>query len=683
MPSVLPGFEYDIFISYRQKDNKYDGWVTETKTMKMIPKVIKWSTLLLCLITGTLTAQIKLPSFFSSNMVLQQGIEIPVWGWAAPGEEITITLEGNTASSKAESNGKWSVKLPSMNYGGPYIMTITGSNKLILENIMVGEVWVCSGQSNMEFNLINAKNAEAEIASSGYPDMRLFTVKKRIAQTPQDQLDDGEWMECSPVSSSRFSAVAYFFGKELYEKLKIPVGLINTSWGGTVAETWISEETMAQNPDFAKQLSQLKKVNLDDYARTIEKEGRERVGEFSTVDRGMKRNKPVWAAFSFDDSAWKTMELPDYIENNGLEGVDGIIWFRREIDISPAEAGKTATLHLAKVNDSDNTYLNGTLIGSTKLMAEKLRIYEIPAGLLKSGKNILTVRVEDIGGNCGIHGDTATLYLQCENHDIPLGGEWKYKIGLVKFNANLNPNSYPTLLYNGMINPLVTYGIRGVIWYQGESNAGRAKQYQKVFPDLIKDWRDHWNQGEFPFLFVQLTNFMMADSMPSESSWAELREAQSKTLALPNTGMAVTIDVGDSIDIHPKDKQSVGRRLALSALKIAYNQDILFSGPVYNQMSVKGSTVTLSFDQVGNGLKVNDKYGYLKGFAIAGQDHRFYWAKAVITGKNSIEVSCPEVQDPVAVRYGWGNNPDDANLYNSADLPASPFRTDQWKGITE
>jgi sialate O-acetylesterase len=310
-------------------------------------------------------------------------------------------------------------------------------------------------------------------------------------------------------------------------------------------------------------------------------------------------------------------------------------------------------------------------------MSDKSRIYEIPAGLIKSGRNILTVRVEDIGGNCGIYGDTATLYLQFKSRRIPLSGEWKYKIGLIKFNVTLNPNSYPTLLYNGMINPLIPFAIKGVIWYQGEGNAGRAKQYQRVFPDLIRDWRNHWNQGEFPFLFVQLANFMPADSVPSESSWAELREAQSKTLDLPNTGMAVIIDAGDAIDIHPKDKQTVGRRLALSAFKTAYQMDIQYSGPVYTRMSIAGSKITLSFDQVGSGLKVKDKYGYLKGFAVSGKDHKFYWAKAVITGKNTIEVFCPEVPDPVAVRYAWGNNPDDANLYNSADLPASPFRTDE------
>ncbi|MEI6140507.1 MAG: sialate O-acetylesterase [Mariniphaga sp.] len=649
----------------------------------MITNTKIWTTLLLILIAGSVTAQVKLSPIFNNNMVLQQGIEIPVWGWATPGEKVTVTLDKATVSLKANKQGKWLIKLPKMDYGGPYKMTVKGKNMLTFDNVMIGEVWVCSGQSNMEFNLITAKNAEAEIAASNYPEIRLFTVKKRISQSPQEQLEEGEWAACSPATSPRFSAVAYFFGRALYEKLKVPIGLINSSWGGTVAETWTSEQTIAQNPDFANQMSLLKKINLDDYAASVEREVRARIGETSTVDLGMKGNQPIWAAPELDDSAWKSMKLPGYIEQNGLQGVDGFIWFRKEIEILPTEAGKDATLFLAKVNDSDNTFLNGTLIGATKLMADKSRVYPIPAGILKSGKNILTVQVEDIGNMGGIYGDSVSLKLQCEKRTIPLSGNWKYKVGLLKFSASLSPNSYPTLLYNGMINPLLPYGIKGAIWYQGEGNAGRAKQYQKVFPDLIKDWRNHWNQGEFPFLFVQLANFMKADSIPVESQWAELREAQSMSLALPNTGMTVTTDVGDALDIHPKDKQTVGKRLALNALKVAYNQVIVNSGPIYKQMSIKGDRITISFSDIASGLKAKNKYGYLKGFAIAGKDHRFEWASARITGPYTVEVFSPIVSQPVAVRYGWGNNPDDANLYNSADLPASPFRTDQWKGITE
>lgn len=645
-------------------------------------KTKKWVTLLWILISGNVFATVTLSPLFSSNMVLQQGIEIPVWGWASPGETVTVKLYKASISVKTGKDGKWVVKLPAMNYGGPYTLTVKGKNLLTFDNVMIGEVWVCSGQSNMEFQLMTANNAEAEIAASYHPEIRLFTVKRRISQTPQDNLEEGEWVKCSPATSPRFSAVAYFFGRSIAEKLKVPVGLINVSWGGTVAETWTSTQTIAQNPDFEKQMALLKKIDLNDYAKSIEKEVKERIGEFSTVDSGMQNGLPVWAASDWDDSHWKTMPLPGYIEQNGLEGVDGIIWFRTEIYVNPGDESKPATLYLAKINDSDHTFLNGTLVGSTDQMANKPRIYKVPAGILKPGKNALAVQVEDVGGVCGIYGDTSTLHLQIDKQKIPLSGNWKYKIGVVRFNFTLSPNSYPTLLFNGMINPLVPYGIKGAIWYQGEGNASRAKQYQRVFPDLITDWRTHWKQGDFPFLFVQLANFMKADSVPAESDWAELREAQSKTLALANTGMAVTIDVGDALDIHPKDKQTVGKRLALNALNKVYHQDAEFSGPVFKEMKVNGRKLILTFDHTGTGLKAKDKYGYLKGFTIAGEDKKFYWAAAEITSGNTVEVSCQQVANPLSVRYAWANNPDDANLYNSADLPASPFRTDNWKGIT-
>ncbi len=649
----------------------------------MISKSKKWATLLLLLLAGSLTAQVKVPTYFSNNMVLQKGMAIPVWGWATPGEKVTVTIDQSSMSATADKEGKWNVKLPAMNYGGPYQLTIQGKTNLSFENVMIGEVWVCSGQSNMEFQLITSKNGEAEVAASNYPNIRLFTVKKTISHQQQEKLQDGEWSQCSPATSSNFSAVGYFFGRELHQKLNVAIGLINSSWGGTIAETWTSEQTIGQNPDFTNQLAQLKKVNLDDYAKSVENEVKQRVGETSTIDKGMKNGQALWAAPAYNDAAWKTMELPGYIESNGLQGVDGIVWFRKEITLSADEAKQKSTLYLAKINDSDSTYINGTLIGSTRLQAEKSRVYPIEAGLLKPGKNIITVRIEDIGGMGGVYGNPATLYLQSGDHNISLVGSWKYKVGIVKFNAVLSPNSYPTLLYNAMIHPLVPFAIKGAIWYQGESNAERAKQYRRVFPDLIKDWRAHWNQGDFPFLFVQLANFKKQDSIPVESDWAELREAQTMTLALPNTGMAVTTDVGEALDIHPKNKQTVGLRLALAGLKVAYQKDIVYTGPVYQSMNVEGNKVTLTFDQIGSGIKIKDKYGYLKGFAIAGEDHQFHWATGKITGVNTLQISSSEVQYPVAVRYAWSNNPEDANLYNSADLPASSFRTDNWKGITQ
>ena len=651
--------------------------------MRMISKSKKWATLLLLLLAGSLTAQVKVPTYFSNNMVLQKGMAIPVWGWATPGEKVTVTIDQSSMSATADKEGKWNVKLPAMNYGGPYQLTIQGKTNLSFENVMIGEVWVCSGQSNMEFQLITSKNGEAEVAASNYPNIRLFTVKKTISHQQQEKLQDGEWSQCSPATSSNFSAVGYFFGRELHQKLNVAIGLINSSWGGTIAETWTSEQTIGQNPDFTNQLAQLKKVNLDDYAKSVENEVKQRVGETSTIDKGMKNGQALWAAPAYNDAAWKTMELPGYIESNGLQGVDGIVWFRKEITLSADEAKQKSTLYLAKINDSDSTYINGVLIGSTKLQAEKSRVYSINADLLKPGKNIITVRIEDIGGMGGVYGNPATLYLQSGDHNISLVGSWKYKVGIVKFNAVLSPNSYPTLLYNAMIHPLVPFAIKGAIWYQGESNVERAKQYRRVFPDLIKDWRAHWNQGDFPFLFVQLANLRKQDSLPVESDWAELREAQTMTLALPNTGMAVTTDVGEALDIHPKNKQTVGLRLALAGLKVAYQKDIVYTGPVYQSMNVEGNKVTLTFDQIGSGIKIKDKYGYLKGFAIAGEDHQFHWATGKITGVNTLQISSSEVQHPVAVRYAWSNNPEDANLYNSADLPASSFRTDSWKGITQ
>jgi sialate O-acetylesterase len=643
-----------------------------------------WKILAILLLLSHLSgAQVVLPPFFNCNMVLQQGIPIPVWGWASPGEKVSVTFNNKTVTTITGKDGKWRVTLDAMNYGGPYSMVVKGKNLRTIENILIGEVWVCSGQSNMEFNLSSANHAEAEIAASDYPEIRLFTVNKRIGQNPMENLDEGEWWQCSPISTPKFSAVAYFFGRALYLKLKVPIGLINTSWGGTVAETWTSPEMIAKNPDFAPMLENLKKVDLKEYAKSVEKELRDRLGETATTDQGTRDNQPIWAAPEFDDQSWKTMPLPGYIEKNGLQGVDGIIWFRKSVELDAAQAGKSATLDLSKINDSDVTYVNGVKVGSTELKADAKRSYVIPEGILKAGKNSITVRVEDIGGNGGLYGDAAEMRILASGKSIPLAGDWKYKIGVLKINTTLGPNSYPTLLYNGMINPLVPYGIKGAIWYQGEGNAGRAFQYRRVFSDMIKDWRNQWDQGDFPFLFVQLANFMPADSLPTESPWAELREAQTMTLSLPKTGMASAIDVGDALDIHPKDKQTVGKRLALSALNIAYHQNVENMGPVYRDMKLIGNMLEITYDHVGKGLKAKDKYGYVKGFAVAGSDHKFYWAKAIITGTNTITVSSPEVTTPVAVRYGWANNPDDVNLYNSEGLPADPFRSDKWKGITE
>lgn len=636
------------------------------------------------LIYSPVKADVKLPRIFSSNMVLQKGIEIPVWGWANKGEQVTVTFNGKSVRSKTGSDGKWMVKLPVQEYGGPYTLTVKGKNTLVFENILIGEVWVCSGQSNMEWRTVASTNGENEVAAANYPKIRLFTVPKSVAQTPQEDISGGEWVECSPETVGNFSAVGYFFGRDIFKELNVPVGLIHTSWGGTVAETWSSAETISKDPDLKDKLIELQQMDLNKYqAEKMEQVKKLLGGEIPDKDLGMVNGQPVWSAVDFNDGNWKTIKAPMYWEQQGYLDIDGIGWYRKEIQLTEQQSNTTATLHLGKIDDSDITFMNGITIGKTDGLYDKDRVYTIPKELLKPGKNMIVVRVDDTGGNGGIWGDPKDQFLAVGSEKVDISGDWKFRISKATVGAvNIGPNAYPTLLFNGMINPILPYAIKGAIWYQGESNAGRAKQYQRIFPDMIKDWRTHWNQGDFPFLFVSLANFNPAVATPGESDWAELRESQTKTLSLPNTGMALAIDIGEANDIHPKNKQDVGKRLALNALKVAYNKDIVYIGPMYKSAEFKNGKAFITFSETGTGLTAKDKYGYLKGFTIAGADKKYQWAKAEIIDNKTVVVYSENVKDPKSVRYGWANNPDDVNLYNMEGLPANPFRTDDWPGIT-
>jgi sialate O-acetylesterase len=394
--------------------------------------------------------------------------------------------------------------------------------------------------------------------------------------------------------------------------------------------------------------------------------------------------KEKWYMISSIPAEWQKMDLPQLWENAGLNELDGIVWFMKEITLTQEDAAKSMVLRLGPVDDSDHTYVNGSLVGSTEGKYDKIREYEVKPEVLKTGKNIICVRVTDIGGGGGLWGKAEELFYKSgENKAVTLAGEWSYQIGSKQIPTleTVGPNSYPTLLFNAMIHPLIPFTIKGAIWYQGESNARRAYQYREIFPAMITDWRKNWGQGDFPFLFVQLANFMKAKDEPGESSWAELREAQMMTLSLPNTGMAVIIDIGKADDIHPRNKQDVGFRLARNALKIAYQQDVVYSGPLYQSFKIEDDKIRINFTNTGSGLAVKDRYGYLKGFSIAGKDKKFVWAKAQIEG-NEVIVHNTAVQNPVAVRYGWADNPDDVNLYNREGFPASPFRTDDWPGVT-
>jgi sialate O-acetylesterase len=619
-------------------------------------------------------ATVTLPRIFSDNMVLQRDVPLSVWGWAEKGENITVSINNQILKARADQDGRWQVALKPMTHGGPVEMQVKGkSNVIVLKNILVGDVWLGSGQSNMEWIVKSTNDAENEIAKANYPGIRLFTVRKATSFIPSKDLAGGEWLECNPGTVGEFSAVAYFFGRKLHEDFDVPIGLVNSSWGGTNIQAWMSWDLMQKRPEY-------KDVDL----KKLEDAGKNMEAEIQRYERALKDEKGLTEKW-FEGPAtadWKPIGIPQNWEATAIGNADGVVWFRKEFDVPAEYANTAAVVSLGPIDDQDQTWLNGKPIGAMNAWNEN-RIYQVRQGIVKAGKNSLVVRVNDTGGGGGIYGKPQLLYFQAGDKRISLVGNWTYRASVVTTDfgiINNGPNAFPSQLYNAMIAPIIRFPIKGVIWYQGESNTWEAYRYRTFFADMIRDWRTKWN-SEFTFLWAQLANFMAADSLPVQSEWAELREAQSMTLGLPKTGQAVIIDIGEENDIHPRNKQDVGYRLALAALKIAYNKDVVYSGPVYKSMEKTGERIALNFTNTGGGLMVRDKYGYVRGFSIAGADEKFYWAQAYIDGDKVI-VSSPLVKNPVAVRYAWGNNPD-GNLYNKEGLPASPFRTDTWNGISQ
>jgi sialate O-acetylesterase len=654
------------------------------------------ASLLLLVHAHAARADVRVPSIVGDNMVLQQGRRVRVWGWAEPGERVTVSFRGERASAAADARGRWEVFVGPQKAGGPFGLTVAGRNTLDFKNVLVGEVWVCSGQSNMEWPLANAQDGAREAAAADYPFIHLFTVAKRTSAAPLEDVE-GRWVVTTPKEAAQFSAVGYFFGRELHGRLRVPVGLIHTSWGGTPAEAWTSRDALKAaavlRPILERYDRQL--ADLPRLRREYERARDEWASKYVMEDPGNRGEAEGYAKPGHDTGGWKRMRLPQFWESAGLD-VDGVVWFRRELEVPAAWAGKDLTLKLGAIDDFDTTYFDGERVGSTGPDTPNAwnapRKYRVPGSLVRAGRATLAVRVFDRVGGGGFGGGEMTLAPAdpAQGVGVALDGEWLYKEEATVPSRQLdwsrqpqppgpaNQNS-PTVLYNAMLAPLFPYAIRGAVWYQGESNAGRAVQYRTLFPAMIRDWRAAWGQGDFPFYFVQLANWKARPEDSIDSEWAELREAQLLTLrGTPNTGMAVAIDVGDPDDIHPRNKLDVGLRLARWALADTYGMKLERSGPLYAAHSVEGDRVRVTFKHSA-GLKTRDG-APPAGFYVAGADRRFAPAEARVEG-GAVVVWSRAVPAPVAVRYAWADNPA-ANLYNAEGLPASPFRTDDWPAVT-
>ncbi len=632
------------------------------------------------------TAQIRLPSIVRDSMILQRDMKINIWGWASKGEKVSVKFNGERYKTKTADNGKWKLQLPAMNAGGPYTMEITGKNKITLHDILIGDVWFCSGQSNMVHQMaLHSVRYSDEIAEAHYPEIRQFWIPTLTnLEHPLDTMPTSYWKSANPKDVQEFSAIAYFFAKKLYQKYHIPIGIINSSVGGTPIEAWISEKGFQDFPSILKRIEKNKDTAFLNSFNRRRFKGMSKMPR--PVDKGLTGSTP-WYSTSYVPKEWRQIGIPGFWEDQGLRNLNGVVWYRKEIEVPASMIGKPAKVFLGRIIDADALYINGQEVGKTTYQYPERR-YPIPDNVLKPGKNLFVVRVTNNFGKGGFVPDKP-YSLIAGNDTVDLKGYWQYKVGEVfapmqGFGGGgfgISAQNAPTALYNAMVAPLINYRIKGIAWYQGESNAGNPTNYEQLQKSLIRDWRNKWNEGNIPFLYVQLPGYGDYDYLPSESGWASLREAQLESLTVPNTAMAVAIDLGEWNDIHPDRKKPVGDRLALAAERIAYGENIVYSGPIYQSSSVEDNKIIVSFNHIGSGLIFKDS-SYVSPnseavegeFSIAGADKKFVWAKAKIEG-NQITVWSDEIKTPKYVRYAWADNPVNPNLYNKEGLPASPFET--------
>jgi sialate O-acetylesterase len=611
-------------------------------------------------------------------MVLQRDMKINIWGWASVNERVSVKFDGKTYRSGGGRDGKWMLQIPAMKAGGPYTMEISGKNKIVLHDILIGDVWLCSGQSNMVHQMkLHSVRYPDDIAGAQYPEIRQFRVPNITdLQGPQDDLPAGSWKSANPEDVLEFSAVAYFFARDLYEKYHIPIGIVNASVGGAPIEAWTSEEGFRDFPSILKTVEKNKDTAyINGFSRRRPANIPDRPGP---MDKGLAGPTP-WYSPAYMAKGWRPIGIPGYWADQGLKNLNGVVWYRREIEVPASMIGRPAKVFLGRIVNADALYINGEVVGNTTYEYPQRR-YAIPAGLLKPGKNLFVVRVTNTSGKGGFVPDKPYCLI-AGSDTVDLKGYWEYKVGGVFVprrapggGFGFSAQNAPAALYNGMIAPLIHYAIKGFVWYQGEANSNNAAEYARLQPAMIIDWRTKWKEGDIPFLYVQLPGFGDYNYLPAESGWAELREAQLQSLSVANTGMAVAIDLGEWNDLHPDRKKPVGDRLALAARKIAYGDDAVYSGPIYQSAKFSDGRVTISFAHTVGGLVTMDGEEPQE-FAIAGADKKFVWANAKIEG-DKVVIWSDEIKDPKYVRYAWADDPVNPNLYNKEGLPASPFEAE-------
>jgi len=637
---------------------------------------------------------VRLAGIFGDHMVLQREQPVRVWGFAPTGTSVRVGFRGESRLTQADAAGRWRVDLPPAPAGGPHELTLQG--QVALRDVLVGDVWLCAGQSNMEWTLGLSEGAAEAIAAADLPQIRHVKIAQRAALAPQDDVPAARWQVSSPATAAEFSGVGFFFARRLQRDQHVPIGLLNVAWGGTHVETWTRREALAEDAALAPLIQGLPSSGpawlawqrARSQAVLQRWQPGQQVVDAAAPGSSEDADPARWQQLDYSDTRWPTLRVPQVWESQGLAGFDGQVWYRREIVLDAPQAAAPATLHLGAIDDCDETWVNGQPVGKTCAW-DQPRHYALPAGTLREGRNLIAVRVTDTGGDGGFHGDAQAVQLQLGSARLPLAGVWKARVeaGLAKPEPLVN--DLPSLLYNGMVQPLLPLRIRGAIWYQGESNVDRAAQYVGSFQRLITDLRRQWGQGAFPFFFVQLASFLPLERNDlNHSPWAELREAQRQALALPNTGMVVATDVGHPTDIHPRNKRTVGERLALHALHAAGLPAVGPAGPVFAGLRVQGASALLRFDlgrgpgpRGRNGLRSDAPGAALRGFAIADASGRFVPAQARIE-RGQVRVWHPQVRQPVAVRFGWVDNPGQNNLFDLNGLPASPFRSDDAPWVT-